>query len=144
MKNLYYFLTSSIFCFIIISGSINASVPKGISLIKVSDGYTINFVLPAYEFKIESAENEQYYRVELPSYGVISEVGLPALPQLSFNMFIAFQEGNPVVSVRQINSEVKELKHKIYPFQQPWEKNNPISERPFTIDHNYYNSGGKV
>ena len=144
MKNLYYFLTSSIFCFIIISGSINASVPKGISLIKVSDGYTINFVLPAYEFKIESAENEQYYRVELPSYGVISEVGLPALPQLSFNMFIAFQEGNPVVNVRQINSEVKELKHKIYPFQQPWEKNNPISERPFTIDHNYYNSGGKV
>ena len=116
----------------------------GISLIKSSDGYIINFILPSYKFNIETVNNEKYYTIELPDYGVISEVGLPALPQLSFNIFIALQEGSPSVGIIQFNSEVIELKQKIYPFQQPWEKNNPISERPFAIDQNYYNSGGKI
>ncbi|MCW8818476.1 MAG: C25 family cysteine peptidase, partial [Ignavibacteriaceae bacterium] len=144
MKNLYSLLTFILFCLIIVSSSLYASVPPGVSLIKNSNGYTINFVLPSYKFNIETVGNEKYYTIELPEYGVVSEVGLPALPQLSFNMFISYQEANPSVNVVSVNSEVKELKQQIYPFQQPWEKNNPLSERPFTIDRSYYNSSGKV
>jgi hypothetical protein len=144
MKNLYCLLISHLLCLIIVSGSLYASVPNGVSLIKNSDGYTINFVLPSYKLNTETVGNEKYYTIEIPEYGVISEVGLPALPQLSFNMFISYQEANPSVNVISLSSEVKELKQQIYPFQQPWEKNNPLSERPFTIDRSYYNSAGKV
>jgi hypothetical protein len=36
------------------------------------------------------------------------------------------------------------MKNKIYPFQMPWEKSNPIEERPFTINNDYYNSTGNI
>ncbi len=138
----FYILFVFIFsiCFIGVS---SAFVPDGISLVKNSDGYSINFSLPSYQLKTITVNNEDYYTIEIPGYGVINEAGLPALPQLSFNMFIPYAEDNPSVNVESTRSEIKELKLKVYPFQPPWEKNNPISERPFTIDRNYYNSQGK-
>ncbi len=141
MKKLYILF---ILVFSICSINISlANVPDGISLVKISGGYRINFTLPSYQLTTVTANNENYYTIEIPGYGVINEVGLPALPQVSFNMFIPYGEDNPSVSVERINFEIKELKLKIYPFQQPWEKNNPITDRPFTIDRNYYNSQGK-
>jgi hypothetical protein len=121
-----------------------AAVPQGVTLNKTSDGYSISFVLPSYKLNPVTAENQQFYTIEIPGYGTISEVGLPALPQLSFNMFIPYNEENPSVSVVRVNSEIKELKQRIFPFQEPWEKNNPLSERPFTINQSYYNSSGKT
>ncbi len=141
MKKLYALIV--LFSFVSLNLTL-ASVPKGVSLNKTSDGYSINFVLPSYQLNPVTVENQQFYTIEIPDYGTINEVGLPALPQISFNMFIPYQEENPSVNVGRINSEVKELKQKIYPFQQPWEKNNPVSERPFTINQSYYNSTGKI
>ena len=138
----FYILFVFIFSISFISAS-SAFVPEGISLVKNSDGYSINFNLPSYQLKTTTVNNESYYIIEIPDYGVINEAGLPALPQLSFNMFIPYEEDNPSVNVESIRSEIKELKMKVYPFQLPWEKNSPISERPFTIDRNYYNSAGK-
>ena len=142
MKTFYRFFVV-LFAFVSFNLAL-AAVPEGVSLNKTSDGYSISFVLPAYQLNPVTVENQQFYSIEIPGYGTISEVGLPALPQISFNMFIPYQEENPSVKVISLNSEIKELKHKIYPFQQPWEKNSPVSERPFTIDRSYYNSAGKI
>ncbi len=141
MKKFYslFVLTFSIF-FI---STTAAYTPDGISLVKNSNGYTINFVLPSYQLNTVTVNNENYYTIDIPDYGVVNEVGLPALPQLSFDMFIPYAEENPSVGIDRVVSEIKELKQKIYPFQESWEKNNPISDRPFTIDRNYYNSSGK-
>ncbi len=121
-----------------------AYTPEGISLIKNPNGYTINFVLPQYQLNTIMINNENYYTIDIPDYGVVNEVGLPALPQLSFDMFIPYGEENPSISLDRMVSEIQELKHKIYPFQEPWEKNTPLSNRPFSIDRNYYNSTGKT
>ena len=121
-----------------------ASAPDGISLVKNSDGYSINFVLPPYQLTTITVNNENYYNIDIPGYGTVNEAGLPALPQMSFNMFISYSEENPSVSIDRIVSEITDLKQKIYPSQEPWEKNSPLTERPFTIDRNYYNSAGKT
>ena len=142
MKKLY-----SLFVLILSISFINVSlayVPEGISLDKNSGGYTISFNLPSYHLNTVTVNNENYYTIDIADYGVISEAGLPALPQLSFNMFIPYSEVNPSVSVVRISSEIMELKQNIYPFQPPWEKNYDLSDRPFTIDRNYYNSSGKT
>ncbi len=142
MKKLYT-LFVLLFSVILITDSL-AYTPEGISLVKNSDGYTINYVLPPYQFNTVKVNNENYYAIKVSDYGVVNEAGLPALPQVSFDMFIPYSEVNPSVRINRVVSEIKELKQKIYPFQEPWEKNNPISERPFTIDRNYYNSTGKT
>lgn len=136
--------TLFILLFSCISFNLWAFVPKGITLNKISDGYSINFVLPSYQMIPLTVDGQQYYKFEIPDYGIINEIGLPALPQLSFDMFIPYSEENASLTVTGINTEVKEIKYKVYPFQQPWDKNRPISERPFTIDRNYYNSTGKI
>jgi Peptidase family C25/Propeptide_C25/Secretion system C-terminal sorting domain len=139
----FYLLFVVFFSFIFINLTF-ASVPKGITLHKTSDGYTISFNLPSYQVKVIEANGENFYNIEVPDFGVVNETGLPALPQLSFNMFIPYNDDHPSLDVIRVNSEIKELKQKIYPFQQPWEKNNNFSDRPFTIDRNYYNSTGKT
>ena len=121
-----------------------ASVPKGVTLNKTSEGYSVNFALPSYRLNTITAENQQFYTIDIPGYGVINEIGLPALPRVSFNMYIPYGEVNPSVNIVRVKSEIRELKLKMYPFQQPWEKSNPLSERPFTINQSYYSSSGKI
>lgn len=142
MKKLYIFFVL-ILSITFIADSL-AYTPEGISLVKNTGGYTINFNLPSYQLNTVTANTENYYKIEIPGYGVVNETGLPALPQLSFNMFIPYEEENPSVSINRVVSEIRELKLKVYPFQEPWEKNSLLSERPFTIDRNYYNSTGKT
>ena len=142
MKKIYTLLVL-IFTFTLIADS-QAYAPEGISLVKNSNGYTINFELPSYQLNTVTVNNENYYTIEIPEYGVVNEVGLPALPQLSFDMFIPYGENNPSVSIDRVVSEIQELKQNIYPFQESWEKNSPLSDRPFTINRNYYNSTGKI
>ncbi len=142
MKKLYILLVL-ILSITFITDSL-AFTPEGVTLVKNSSGYTINFDLPPYQLNTVTANNENYYTIEIPGYGVVNEAGLPALPQLSFDMFIPYGEENPSVNIERVVSEIRELKLKIYPFQEPWEKNNPLVERPFTIDRNYYNSSGKT
>ncbi len=144
MKNLYCFLSLLSFSLILISGSSLASVPEGINLNKTSNGYLINFTLPAYQHLPVTAEGVEYNQLQIPGYGVIPEVGLPALPIVSFNLFIAYEETQPEFEIKNIITEEKILKNKIFPFQMPWEKSNPIGERPFTINNDYYNSSGNL
>ena len=138
IHRLFVFIFS--ICFINVS---LAFVPEGITLVKNSNGYIIDFVLPSYQLNTITVNGENYNTINIPDYGVINEIGLPALPQVSFNMFIAYQEENPSVSVERVTTRLQDLKLKVYPFQAPWEKNNRIADRPFTIDRAYYNSSGK-
>jgi hypothetical protein len=121
-----------------------ASSPEGITLNKTSSGYLLNFTLPQYQMNFIYAKGDEYTKLIIPGYGITPEVGLPALPLISFNLFIAYEEQQPEFEIVNLVYEEEMLSHKIYPFQMPWEKNQPLSERPFTINRDYYNSTGKA
>jgi hypothetical protein len=144
MKNLYCFLSLLLISVISISGFTLAFVPDGVSLTKTTQGYHINFILPDYQMELVSAAGNEYIRITVPDYGVTSEVGLPELPSISFNLFISNAEGQPGYEIKNISTSERILKNKIYPFQMPWEKSRPIDERPFTINNEYYNSAGNL
>ncbi len=144
MKNLYCFLSIIIIYFITITEFVYASVPDGISLTKTSQGYHVDFSLPSYQFGQVTAGGNEYLKLIIPDYGVTPEVGLPALPLISFNLFISYSETHPEYEIKNIITSEMILKNKIFPFQMPWEKSNPIEERPFTINNNYYNSTGNM
>jgi hypothetical protein len=144
MKNLYCFLSLIIISFFTITEFTYASVPDGINLTKTSSGYHVDFSLPSYQLVRVTAEGNEYLQLVIPDYGVTSEVGLPALPLISFNLFISYTETQPEFEIKNINTSEMILKNKIFPFQMPWEKSNPLEERPFTINNNYYNSTGNM
>lgn len=134
-------LITSLFLFSNLTYSIEQ---EGVQLIKNAEGYLVNFTLPQYEMNSIFAEGEEYINLTVPGYGVTPGTGLPALPLISFNLFLSYQEEQPAFNVLNLNMEEKDLSKKIYPFQMPWEKNHPREERPFTIDSDYYNSRGNI
>ena len=144
MKHLYFFLSLVLFSVISSSAFTIASVPEGVSLTKTSQGYHLDFVLPGYQFEQVTAVGKEYLQLTIPEYGVIPDVGLPALPLISFNLFISKTENQPSFEIKNLSSSEMILKSKIYPFQMPWEKSKSLDERPFTIDLNYYNSTGNL
>ncbi len=130
--------------FLLINSSFASGEPEGITLTKTSTGYNVDFVLPQYEMTTTLAEGEEYINLVLPGYGVIPETGLPALPLISFNLFISYNEEQPQVKILSTTAREEILPNRVFPFQAPWEKSQPPSERPFTINSEYYNSSGKV
>ncbi|MCW8803506.1 MAG: C25 family cysteine peptidase [Ignavibacteriaceae bacterium] len=144
MKNLYCFLSVIIISFFTITEFTYASVPDGINLTKTSQGYHVDFSLPSYQLVPLTAEGNEYLQLVIPDYGVTPEVGLPALPLVSFNLFISYTETQPEFEIKNIITSEMILKNKIFPFQMPWEKLYPIEERPFTINNDYYNSTGNM
>jgi hypothetical protein len=144
MKNLFCFLSLIIISFITITELTYASVPDGINITKTSRGYHIDFSLPSYQLDQVTAEGNNYHQLVIPDYGVTPEVGLPALPIISFNLFISYVETQPEFEIKNITSSEMMLKNKIFPVQMPWEKSKQIDERPFTINNDYYNSTGNM
>ena len=144
MKNLYCFLSLIIISFVTITAFTYASVPDGINLTKTSQGYHVDFTLPSYQLAEVTADGKDYLQLTIPDYGVTPEIGLPALPLVSFNKFIEYGETQPIFEIKNLVSEEKILQEKIYPFQMPWEKTYPLDERPFTINTEYYKSIGNM
>jgi len=144
MKNLFSFFSIVLLINLFVSDSTLASVPEGINITKTSDGYDIYFTLPSFEIGKISAEGNEYDQLVIPGYGIMSEAGLPALPLISFNLYISNQEMNPEFVIENISMDEADLKNKIYPFQMPWEKSKLLSERPFTINRDYYNTIGNI
>jgi hypothetical protein len=142
-RNIFY---SPVFYLLIFFGFNNlfALTPDGIQLSKTSSGYKISFSLPDYQLNSVFAEGDEYINLSISGYGVTPEVGLPALPLVSFNLFIAYEEQQPEYEIDKLSYDELIISHKIYPYQMPWEKNQPLSERPFTINTEYYNSSGKT
>ena len=118
--------------------------PDGINLIKDGNGYLVEFSIPQYTMPVVSAEGEEYLNLTIPGYGVTHETGLPALPLISFNLFIPITEEEPALEILNISKTEINLNKKIYPKQEPWSKLFSIEDRPFTINREYYESNGKV
>ena len=125
MKHLYSFQILFVIFFFSISNLTLASVPDGVSLTKTSQGYHIDFNLPGYQFEQVSAEGKEYLQLNIPEYGFIPDAGLPALPIISFNIFISNMENQPGFEIKNVTTSDISLKNKIYPFQMPWEKLYP-------------------
>ncbi len=82
----------------------------------------------------------EYVELNIPGYGTEPEVGMPALPQISFNLFIPSADQKPTVSINSIDKSELILDKKIYPKQMYWSREYSLSDRPFTINSDYYNS----
>ena len=87
MKRIYSFFFIVMFSFSLMISTLFAQ-PEGISVVKTSNGYTVNFSLQQYKFSSISKEGNEYVELNVPGYGPEPEVGMPALTQISFNLFI--------------------------------------------------------
>ncbi|HEX9252271.1 MAG TPA: C25 family cysteine peptidase [Ignavibacteriaceae bacterium] len=141
MKHFYSFVCAVIISISFFSTSLFAQ-PEGISVVKTSSGYAINFSLQPFEFTSVSAEGNEFTDINISGYGLTPDVGMPALPQLSFNLFISTDQQKPAVIINSVNKSTQTLDKKIYPKQMYWSRERSLSERPFVINSDYYNSDG--
>ncbi|MBK7631518.1 MAG: hypothetical protein IPJ23_12610 [Ignavibacteriales bacterium] len=141
MKRIYSFLFVVSFSFSLMITTIFAQ-PEGISVAKSNNGYVVNFSLQQYNFaSITEAEGE-FVDIQIPGYGVTPDVGMPAIPQISFNLFIPSDEQKPTVSINSFDQSTQILSKKVYPKQMYWSRERSLSERPFVINSDYYSSAG--
>ncbi len=139
-----YFLPSFIMIILFsVTTGLSANEPEGVTIQKIGNEYIVNFILPAFEKKLITVDNNDFTQIIIPSYGVASDTGLPALPLVSFNLVIPYSEGSPGFQITNRVYEEEILKSKVFPFQAPWPKNQPIDKRPFTINKNFYQTSGK-
>jgi len=141
MKRIYNFLFVVLFSFSLMITTLFAQ-PEGVSVVKSTNGYTINFSLQQYDFASITKEGSEYIDIQIPGYGVTPDVGMPALPQISFNLFIPSDYQKPTVSINSFDQSTQILDKKVYPKQMYWSRERSLSERPFTINSDYYNSNG--
>lgn len=116
--------------------------PKGIKIIKESDGYKVEFALPEYYLNEIYAASNKYLNLEIPDYGEPLSVGLPKLPQISFSIMIAYEEQIPTINMLNRIQDLLILNNKIYPVQPPIPRFSGADSRPFIIDTAYYQSSG--
>ena len=138
MKRIYSFLFVVLFSFSLMITTLFAQ-PEGISVVKTNNGYSINFSLQQFNFSSISKEGNDFVEINIPNYGTESEVGMPALPQLSFNLFIPNEEAIPSVTINSVDRTIQTLDKKIYPKQMYWSRERSLSDRPFIINTDYYN-----
>jgi hypothetical protein len=141
MKHYFSFVFAVLISITFISTSIFAQ-PEGISVVKTSNGYSVDFSLQQYDFSSITKEGNDYFELNIPAYGTEPEVGMPALPQISFNLFIPSDEQKPTVRINSFDQSTQILDKKVYPKQMYWSRERSLSERPFSINSNYYNSNG--
>ncbi|QQS36471.1 MAG: T9SS type A sorting domain-containing protein [Ignavibacteriales bacterium] len=118
--------------------------PEGVTVTKSGSSYVINFRLPQFDYQNLSVEGEDFFRLRVGDYGTTSEFGLPELPIVSFNIPVPYSQSGVGYKGLTTHQFEQPVNGKVYPFQQPWEKVNPVSERPFTINRDYYNSRGSA
>ena len=141
MKHYFNFVFAVLISITFISTNLFAQ-PEGISVVKSNNGYTVNFSLQQYDFSSITKEGNDYVEINIPGYGTEPEVGMPALPQISFNLFIPSADQKPTVNINSIDKSELIIDKKIYPKQMYWSREYSLSDRPFTINSNYYNSNG--
>ncbi len=141
MKHYFGFLFAVLISITFFSTIIFAQ-PEGISVVKTNNGYTVNFSLMPYEFNSVSGNGNEFVDIKIPGYGVTPDVGMPALPQLSFNLFIPGTQQLPQISITSSDQTEITLDKKIYPKQMYWSREYSLSDRPFSINSDYYNSNG--
>ncbi len=122
-----------------------ANIPAGLKVTNIGNGYLIEYQLPAYEIKQVGKDGENFVKLLIDGYGVTSEAGYPELPQLTFNLVVPNNttEENITLSSANLTYAHINLDSKVYPFQAPWSKSEPLSKRPFNYNKSYYATDGK-
>ena len=143
MKHYFSLVFAVLVSFTIISTTLFAQ-PEGISVVKTSNGYSVDFSLLQYNFSSITKEGSDYTEINIPGYGTEPEVGMPALPQITFNLFIPGGQVIPSLIIKSVYKSTLTLDNKIFPKQMYWSKENPFSDRPFTINSDYYASEGVI
>ncbi|MBK7227650.1 MAG: T9SS type A sorting domain-containing protein [Ignavibacteriales bacterium] len=141
MKRIYNFSFVVLFLFSLITTALFAQ-PDGISVAKSGNSYIVNFSLQQYDFSSITNEGKDYVEINIPGYGTEAVVGMPALPQISFNLFIPNDQQIPSVIVNSVDKSVEKLNQKVYPKQMYWSRDRSLSDKPFAINSDYYNSVG--
>jgi len=141
MKKLYLF---GLTCLFLLSGLVFAQQPDGVNVIKKSRGYSIEFNLPVYNFSEIETPSGEFIKINIPGYGTTIDIGLPALPQISFNIPITSNNGVKEILTSNLVSVKENITTHIYPFQQPWPRNKPLSDRPFAYSSKFYVSNGDL
>ncbi|MDD3557944.1 MAG: C25 family cysteine peptidase [Melioribacteraceae bacterium] len=115
---------------------------NGLQIEEGNNFYKFIVEVPSFQTNIVSEEDENYVLFSVDGYGIKSEIGLPQLPQLTFNLIIDKHNLPKVLSFVEKSINERTLDAKVYPFQEPWPKNIPKEERKFTINRDYYLSDG--
>lgn len=139
MKKFYLFGLISLF---LLSNILIAQQINGVNVVKKSSGYTIEFNLPAYSFSQIDVPAGEFVNINVPDFGITTEIGYPSLPQVSFNLPITSNDDVKNISVSNVLSNTEIIMSHVYPFQQPWPRNKSLKERPFSINSKFYASGG--
>jgi len=139
MKKLYL---SGLIILFLMSNLVVAQHINGLNVTSGNSGYTIDFSLPEYSFQRIDLEQGEFTKLILPDYGTTTDIGYPALPQISFNLSITSNDDVKNISVSNLLSSIEILQSPVYPFQEPWPRNKPLKERPFSFNTKYYSSTG--
>jgi len=62
-----------------------AETPEGIKITKTGKSYLIDFNLPEFTLGTKTVEGTDFTLIET-KYGTTTDIGRPALPQISFNL----------------------------------------------------------
>ncbi|NOY22765.1 MAG: hypothetical protein GXO70_04530 [Acidobacteria bacterium] len=129
--SLFIILTSGL----MMAGTGNNSVtvkPDGNDLL-------LTFNLPTLHIELMTAHGKQFQRIVLDKAGTTSTVGQAELPLFAVNIALP---GSTLPEIMVLEKSKRELilKHPVYPVQMPWPKNRPLSERPFSMDSDWYNA----
>jgi len=129
--------------------SFNTAKSQTQNFIQVSqnnDTLQVSFTLPTYEI-IDTSLYVPYGITQIFKYieiddqfGVIDSVGLPELPQLTFDLHVPYNAVD--FSIRIVSAETTKIgiNKKIMPSQEDISKENPVFN--FTMNNSYYNSSG--
>ncbi len=140
MKRLLLVLT-----FLLAITNFAANQPAGVKVTQSGNSYSIEYQLPAYNMTEIGKEGENFIKLSVDGYGITSEAGYPELPQISFNLVVPTNatEENIVVSTNNVSYSNINLTNRVYPFQAPWSKSEPLGKRPFNFNRSYYETEGR-
>jgi len=133
----------------IIPGGLPAK--PAIDPVKTADGYTVHFSIPQFETEYVDTlgfavapgySGEVFARFRVPRYQAMNSIGRPALPVVRFYMAIAALNQVPVFEIDDAVMEQVSLNNQYFPAQEPWIKSQTVADRRFSIDRQYYGSGG--
>lgn len=113
------------------------SADTGITVRKSGNDLVVNWHNPGIQLEKVQTEEGLFVRLCLKGFGVTGPVGSPQLPVLAIP--VPVEPGMvPEITDLNINWETQYLYAPVYPVQQPWPKNRPLADRPFSFDRNAY------
>ncbi len=123
-----------------------------VELQKVRDGYILEYEVPDYRaYPVNTlglrtspgAGNEIFSQIRIPDFKNTEEIGRPELPYIAFYMAVSDLKDIPTFELVESVDKQISLEHDCFPAQIPWPKSQPIEERPFSMDREYYQSQGE-